>query len=83
MDSKCFDKEFKKVLLEAYINNDNYNRAKIIKWFNSVDFNKEDIERSKEDLISLQRDLESLESKESDQFTKLIHRQFINAIINK
>lgn len=83
MNGKCFDKEFKKVLLEAYINNNNYNRAKIIKWFNSIDFDKEDIERSKEDLVSLQRDLESLESKESDQFTKLIHRQFVNAVINK
>ena len=83
MNSKCFDKEFKKVLLEAYINNDNYNRTKIINWFNSVDFDKEDIERSKEDLISLHRDLESLESKESDQFTKLIHRQFVNAVIYK
>lgn len=83
MNGKCFDKEFKKVLLEAYINNNNYNRAKIIKWFNSIDFDKEDIERSKDDLVSLQRDLESLESKESDQFTKLIHRQFVNAVINK
>lgn len=83
MNGKCFDKEFKKVLLEAYINNNNYNRAKIIKWFNSIDFDKEDIERSKDDLVSLQRDLESLESKESDQFTKLIHRQFLNAVINK
>ncbi|MFQ7469952.1 P-loop NTPase fold protein [Amedibacillus dolichus] len=85
----CFDKELLDILTAAYNEGSNFIRREIGYWFNTLQFdnrycsNTDDLKTTVCNIKLLIRNIEGINTKEDDKFSKIIHNKFLGVLHSK